>query len=52
MKEKDQKFKADIKGLPHMAGVVGEPVELPLPHVGRGPRTQPSGGWEEPGWGI
>ena len=32
---KDQRIKADIKGLTHMATVVGEPVEPPLPHVGR-----------------
>ena len=38
---RDRRIKADIKGPTHKAGVVGEPVEPPLPHVGRGPRAQP-----------
>ena len=41
LKQKDQKFKADIKGLPHLATVVGEPVELLLPHVGRAHAPNP-----------
>ena len=38
---KDQRVKADIKGLPHLATVVGEPVEPPLPHVGRAHAPNP-----------
>ena len=45
LKQKDQKFKADIMGPTHMAGVVGEPVEPPLPHVGRANAPIPVGLW-------
>jgi hypothetical protein len=45
LKQKDQKFKADIMGLPHLATVVGEPVEPPLPHVGRARAPNPVEIW-------
>jgi hypothetical protein len=31
LEKKDQKFKADINGPTHLAGMVGEPVEPPPP---------------------
>ena len=42
---RDRRIKADIKGLPHQATVVGEPVEPPLPHVGRAHAPNPVGLW-------